>query len=281
MPRKQENKTKERIKKALILLFILALTISGFSLNYLFKHKITAPIETALKDISSQLQGYLSEPFTKLRLIWKSYLELKNVKEENQILKLQLAELQQEITTYREALIENRRLKKLLNIKRKLNKKSIVGRIVGIDIATWHSILTINIGKTDGVNLNAPVLSQGGLVGRIIEVGLHYSKVMLITDYNSRVAVIVQRNRARGILKGIGEKGCILDYVKKGIDVQTGDLIITSGIDGIFPKGLQVGRVSSIEPQDNMELFQHIKVEPSVDLDSIEEVLVLIINSKK
>ena len=235
----------------------------------------------ASKDLTSQLQKYLSEPFSKLKFIWNTYLELKDVKEENQILKLQLAELQQEITTYREALIENRRLKQLLNIARSRPEKFIVGRIIGMDIATWRRILTIDIGRSDGININDPVLSQGGLVGRIIEAGLHYSKVMLITDYNSRIAVIVQRNRARGILKGVGEKGCILDYVKKGIDVQKGDLLITSGIDEIFPKGLQVGKVSKVEPQEKTELFQKIEVEPTTDLNTIEEVLVLLTPKKQ
>lgn len=206
-------------------------------------------------------------------------MDLVEAKQENKILKAHISQLQAEITTYREALIENGRLKQLLKIKRKRPEKFIAANVVGVDLASWRAIITINAGKTHGVLKNMPVLSQGGVIGRVIEAGINHSRVMLITDYNSRVAAIIQRNRARGILKGQGIRGCILDYVKKGIDVQVGDIVITSGLDGIYPKGLVLGEVRLVGPGEREDLFQNIMVEPMAHMHKVEEVLVLL--SKK
>ncbi len=260
---------------------MIALTLGGFSLLHHFRSRLTKPMELALKDVNGELQDFFSYPFSKLNSIWKNYLDLVRVKQENKILKAHLSQLQAEITTYREALIENGRLKKLLQIKRKRPEKSIVANVVGFDLASWRAIITIDVGKKQGVLKDMPVLSQGGVIGRVIEAGMTHSRVMLVTDYNSRVAAIIQRNRARGILKGQGRGGCILDYVKKGIDAQVGDMVITSGLDGIYPKGLILGKIKLVGPGDRAELFQSILVEPASNMDEVEEVLVLLIKKEE
>ena len=274
MPHKSTKKSK--VSKRALLIIIMLLLAGGLTLALVTKTGIILPAQMFLRDANGQIQSLLSSPFLQIRRLWESYVDLQNVKEENQVLKAQLAEMEDEITTYREALIENRRLKQLLEIKESNPWKSVVAHVVGTDIAPWRAVITIDAGKANGVAMDMPVLCQGGLLGRVIEPSMHYSKVMLLTDYHSRIAAIVQRNRARGILKGDGARGCILDYVKKGVDIQGGDIIITSGLDGIFPKGLLLGKVKLVGPGDKSDLFQYIGVEPTANIDQAEEVLVLV-----
>ncbi len=247
----------------------------GLTLAVMTKTSIILPAEMFLQDADGRLQALLSSPFLQIRHIWESYVDLQDVNEENHVLKAQLAEMENEITTYREALIENRRLRQLLEIKKRAPWKSTVAHVVGTDIAPWRAVITIDVGRADGITPDMPVLCQGGLLGRVIDTSMHYSKVMLVTDYHSRIAAIVQRNRARGILKGDGARGCILDYVKKGVDVQSGDVIITSGLDGIFPKGLLIGKVKLVGRRERSDLFQYIGVKPTGNINEAEEVVVL------
>jgi len=270
----QSPKNSKGIRRVIIVATVLI--IAGLlTLAALTKSRLILPAKMVLKDTNGHIQSLLSIPFSRLRLIWEAYIDLQNVKEENQVLKAQLAQLENEITAYREALIENRRLRQLLEIKESSEWKSVVAHVVGTDIAPWRAVVTIDAGKKDGLTIDMPVLCQGGLLGRVIETSMSYSKVMLLTDYHSRIAAIVQRNRARGILKGDGTRGCALDYVKKGVDIQIGDVIITSGLDGIFPKGLLIGKVKFVGPGDKSDLFQFIGVEPSAKIQEAEEVLVL------
>jgi len=270
----QPPKKSKGIKKVLIVATLLLLA-GLLTLTTLTRTRIILPAEMVLKDTNGRIQSFLSVPFSKLRLIWEAYIDLQGVKEENQVLKAQLAQLENEITSYREALIENRRLRQLLDIKNSSNWKTIVAQVIGTDIAPWRAVITIDVGKRNGVTVDMPVLCQGGLLGRVIETSISYSKVMLLTDYHSRIGAIIQRNRARGILKGDGARGCILDYVKKGVDIQIGDTVITSGLDGIFPKGLLLGKVKLVGPGDKSDLFQFIGVKPMADIEETEEVLVL------
>ena len=281
MPHQPRKKTKAFKRPIIFVSFVLV--IIGLTLVLLSKSGIISPAEMFLKDTNGQLQSFFSAPFFQVKHLWSSYIDLQKVKEENQVLKAQLAQLENEMTTYREALIENRRLKQLLEIKENTPWNSIVAHVVGTDIAPWRAVLTIDVGKANGVAEDMPVLCQGGLLGRIIDTSMHFSKVMLVTDYHSRIAAIVQRNRARGILKGDGASGCLLDYVKKGVDIQSGDVIITSGLDGVFPKGLLVGKVKLVGPGEKSDLFQYIGVEPTAKIDEAEEVLVLLrpLNAEK
>jgi len=198
-------------------------------------------------------------------------------KEENEVLLARLAQLQNEISGYREALIENRRLRQLLDVKKQQEGyKTVLANVIGCDISPWRAVVVIDKGKMDGLAADMPVLSQAGVIGRVIEVGMSCSRVMLVTDFQSRIAAIIQRNRARGLLTGRGREGCSLEYVEKGVDVESGDIVITSGLDAVFPKGLLLGEVVSVKASDHSNLFQDIKVRPFSDASRVEEVLVLL-----
>jgi rod shape-determining protein MreC len=118
------------------------------------------------------------------------------------------------------------------------------------------------------------VVTHRGVVGRITEVSSYTSKVLLITDMNSSVDALIQRTRARGVVEGRGSSLCELRYVAGSDDVSVGDLVVTSGLCGIFPKGLPIGTVKDVE-KDSFGLFQQIELVPSVELNKLEEVSVL------
>lgn len=203
----------------------------------------------------------------------KNYIVLVNTKKEINILKKELELLREENNRLVEALKTYRRVQELSEFSRQRNLPSIIGSVIAYDPSPWFRTITINIGKKHGVERNMPVITHQGVVGRVINVYPHFSKVMLITDVNSSIDVLDQRSRVRGILSGISDDICELRYVKKTDDVREGDPIITSGWGGYFPKGLPVGWITRIEKTGG--IFQKIEVSPSVNLKSIEEVIVV------
>jgi rod shape-determining protein MreC len=150
--------------------------------------------------------------------------------------------------------------------------ESVVGEVIGWDASVWFHSVTVNRGLRDGIEPNAPVIGPGGLIGRVIAVGTSASQVQLLSDRLSAVAVLLARSRARGIASGAGDL-LQLKYVSNLEDVEAGDLVVTSGIDGIYPKGLAVGRVLSVV--NGSGLFKEATLSPGADLERLEEVLIL------
>src|SRR5207247_9702217 len=149
----------------------------------------------------------------------------------------------------------------------------LTARVIGRDATGLARTLTIDRGESAGVARGAAALAPAGVVGQVFLVSRHAARVLLVSDHNSGVDVLVQRTRARGIVQGTIEAGCVLKYVKRTEDVQVGDELVTSGMDGIFPKGLPVGRVVAIDKR-GQGLFQSAEVAPRVDVDQLEEILV-------
>ncbi len=270
------KKKSRKIGAAIVAILSVAVVIFAVvGLNFR-SASLLVPIDSIFTDLSGYFQRGISNPVHWINNVWDSYLNLRGVKQENRALKYELARLRQEVVRYREALIENEQLRGLLRIRDKVEGRSLVASIVGMDIDPWVSTVTVDKGRVDGVRRNMVVLAAEGVAGRVIKSGLHFSRVMLISDYNSAVGAMIQSNRTRGILKGNGRGRCTLEYVEKGIDVEVGDQVITSGTDGIFPKGLVLGRVSSVKNAGESTLFQTIEVEPAVDLHGLEKVLIVI-----
>lgn len=206
--------------------------------------------------------------------IVKHYLWLRNVREENEALRGQLAAVEQKVTDYREAYVENMRLRRLLDFKATIQVETVAAQVVLHDLTGWFQTLIVDKGFQDGIAPDMPVVNDEGIVGRILDVSDRYSRVLLITDPGSSVDAIVQRNRVRGVLSGKDATSCVLKYVRGNLDIQVGDLIITSGKDGVFPKGLRLGVVQGIV-KDPVDLFQRIEIKPLVRLGALEELLVL------
>jgi len=219
-----------------------------------------------------EIFSYISRGFGYL---WGSYFELVSTEEENQSLKKDLQEARQKAKRCEELEITNQRLREYLNFREKIDQPSIAAEIIGQDPSPWHNSLSINRGTVDGVAKGDAVVVPEGVVGQVVDVSSRYSRIMLIVDRNSAVDALVQRSRARGILKGTSEGRCRLEYALRKQDIQEGDSIITSGLDGVYPKGIIIGSVSMVTVK-GPGVFQDIEVQPDVDFSKIEEVIVFL-----
>jgi rod shape-determining protein MreC len=144
-----------------------------------------------------------------------------------------------------------------------------------MDPSPWFRSIMIDKGFSDGIRKGFPVVVPEGVTGQIIEVTKHYSKVLLLTDRNSAVDSLVQKTRARGIIRGSSEQLLSFQYVLRKYEIHKGDTVISSGLDGVFPKGLRVGRVQDIV-RKNSSIFQEVSVIPFVDFEKLEEVMVIL-----
>ena len=206
--------------------------------------------------------------------LWLDYFYLIGVRRQNADLQRQLEEYKQREVHFQEAEQALTRLETLLDLKRQVALPVIGARVIAYDPTLWSRSAIINQGKAQGVKEGLPVLAPQGIVGRIVGVYPEYSKVMLIVDRKSSADAMVQRTRIRGMLKGKGGNRCSLEFVPKSADVQVGDLVLASGLVGLYPKGLVFGKVTAANKK-NPGVFQEIEVSPNVDLSTLEEVLVV------
>jgi rod shape-determining protein MreC len=204
---------------------------------------------------------------------WRTYVDLVGVKQENERLRRRILDLEQEAVRVAEVEQTDKRLQELLSLRSALEGDILVATIIGRDPLPWFSTLTIDKGEADGVHKSAAVLSPFGVVGQTMATGAHSARVLLLTDHNSGIDAVVQRSRARGIVEGALDGGCVMKYLKRDEDVEVGDRIVTSGLDGLFPKGIMIGEVTRVT-RGNRGLLQVADIKPSVPLDRIEEVLV-------
>jgi rod shape-determining protein MreC len=206
--------------------------------------------------------------------IWEHYFFLVTVVDDNRILR---KELQQALVLnhrLKEASLSNERLRKLFNLQQKMEQPLVAAQVVGKDPSPWFQSVLLDKGLDDGVEKGQPVINPEGVVGIVVEATSHYAKVMLITDPNSAVDAVIQDSRARGIIKGGASGFCVLNFVLRKYEVAEGDTVVSSGMDGVFPKGLPIGRVATIVKRE-AGIFQDVSVIPFVDFERLEEVLVV------
>ena len=174
----------------------------------------------------------------------------------------------------KEMALANERLRSLLEFREQNSPPMIAAEVIGRDPSSWFKSVAINRGEQDGVGKGMAVICPGGVIGRILKTAPHYAIVLLVTDYNSAIDAIVQRTRAKAIVEGKGENQCQLKYLLRTEEVAVGDIVITSGLSGNFPKGLMVGEIRKVEKVGH-GVFQYAEVIPSVDLTKLEEVFVI------
>ena len=204
---------------------------------------------------------------------WRRAVDLVRARNENVTLRARVQQLEEAGDRQSELEIENTRLRGLLDFRRTLQGDILTARVVGRDATGLARTLVIDRGEEDGVVKGAAAVAPEGIVGQIFLASRHAARILLVSDHNSGVDALVQRTRARGIVQGTIDSGCGLKYVKRTEDVQVGDTIVTSGLDGIFPRGLPIGRVVTVDKR-GQGLFQSAEVAPRVDFDRLEEVLV-------
>lgn len=194
--------------------------------------------------------------------------QLEQLREQNATLRTRVAELE-------EAQLENERLRELLKIVQAGDLEAVGAHVIGRPTNSWEGVITIDRGTRDGVTAGMPVVGSEGLLGQTIDVGPVSSRVRLISDQRSGVAAFVQRNRAEGVLKGSIDGRLTLDFISVETTLQAGDVVITSGMGGVYPKGVVIGEIIDAR-SDAGRLHQQVRVRPAAELVGIEEVLVLI-----
>jgi len=259
-------------------LFIIALLflLPVFLILTLHKRegRPTSIVEKVLMQVSFPLQQWAHKGINWLKAGGQRYIFLTRVHQENQELKRIVSALQEENNRLKETIWANERLKKLYNLQSQHSSRSMVAQVFARDPSNWFKTVLVNKGEKEDVSKDMAVVTAEGVVGRVIEVSGDTAKVLLITDPNSALDVLIQRSRSQGIMEGKVGEVCVLKYVQKSEDVQVGDNVITSGLGGIFPKGLMVGMVTKAD-RKRPGIFQYIEVTPAVDFSRLEEVLIL------
>ncbi|MGH2670813.1 MAG: rod shape-determining protein MreC, partial [bacterium] len=166
------------------------------------------------------------------------------------------------------------RLQRLLDFRNEVPSQGVTARVTGKDASGLFQTFTLDRGESDGVKPGMAVVAPDGAVGRIAQASPHAARVLLVSDHNSGIDALVQRSRARGIVEGALNGACSMKYIKRGDEIDVGDIVVTSGLDGIFPKGIPIGKVTQVTRKD-VGLFQIAEVRPAVEFAKLEEVWVI------
>lgn len=224
--------------------------------------------------VVAEVQRGISRGVSGIRQLWGGYVWLRGVKTENEGLRRQLEAVQVEVQQQRALADRTRSLERLLDLRDRTTLKTAAAEIIAAGATPDFRTLTIDKGTGDGLRPDMAVIAPAGVVGRIVVPTQRAAKVQLLIDRNAAVGAIVERSRAQGVAIGGGGDRLRLDYVSELADVIVGDLVMTSGIDGIFPKGFLIGRVEAVEKSGGT--YKRITVRPEVDFTSLEEVLVVL-----
>jgi rod shape-determining protein MreC len=230
-------------------------------------------IERVAITLIAPFQMVVSRSVKAIENVWTDYFYTVSAAKENVDLKKQLADIDRIKSRARELEFENNRLKKLVNFTRSVQYTFVAAQVIARDPSPWFKTILVDKGQKDGLSKGLPVVVSEGVVGHVIKVAPNYSRILLITDRYSAVDALVQNSRIRGIVKGDSSKQCFFRYALKNNKIQIGEIIISSGFDQIFPKGLKVGEVIDVKNEPS-QLFQKIIIKTCVDFDKIEEVLV-------
>jgi rod shape-determining protein MreC len=225
---------------------------------------ITTPVQTVLARINRATLG-----------IWGTYRDWKNVRAENHRLRDEAQRLRVEALRVTETDSENQRLRRLLALKESLPLETMAGEIIAREWGGWVRSLTVNRGRGDSVARLTAVIAPDGLVGRIVEVRAGSSVVQVLTDPASTVGAHGVRTRTPGVVEGEPRGTLRFKYMARdGGGMQVGDLVVTSGLGGLFPAGIPIGRVRTIDDRGSA-LFSYAQLTPAVDFARIDEVLLL------
>ncbi|MDR1619322.1 MAG: rod shape-determining protein MreC [Clostridiales bacterium] len=257
---------------AIFLLLILALAPSG--------DRVLTFIETAAGGILQPAQTFATNASNAIIDFIRGVFNTTDADIENQGLKAQLAQLEQAVTEMEALRKENERLKALLDFTEATPELSYVtATIIARNSTVWYDTFTLNVGRAQGVKRNMAVVSGKGLVGRVSQIGATYCKVIAIIDKSMSVSVMVDRTRDGGMARGLLEIGNDVDtmelyYLPSDSDLVPGDKIVTSGVGGIYPKGISVGEVREVSRDGATE--RNATITPTVDFRRLEEVMVIV-----
>lgn len=260
----------------MIFIVIMAVTIGIAYISRSGDNPAANAVNFVLTPIESKLNQWIVHPIDEFFLDFKN---MKEFKKENELLKKENQELQAKVKDVSEYITENERLKKLLDIDNEFSEyKTTAARVVAYEPDNWFSYITIDKGTSSGIKESDPVITAEGLLGQVTDVGKNWAKISTIINSESSAGVRIVRNGEIGILEGdvklSKSNKSKLGYLSSNASIISGDILETSGLGGIYPPGIMVGKVSEIR-KNNMGRLDYATVEPFVDFDNLHEVIVI------
>jgi rod shape-determining protein MreC len=230
-------------------------------------------LETVTFGVFAEVQRGVFSVVSALDRGWTGYVALRGVNRQNQALEAEVDGLRVELQQQRALAAQSRSLERLLDLRDRSTLDMVAATVIASGATPDFRTITIDRGTSDGVAVDMAVVAPEGVVGRVVLTGSRAAKVQLLLDRNAAAGALVERTRAQGVAVGGGDEQLRLDYVAEVADIVDGDAVVTSGIDGIFPKGFVIGHVASVERSGGMS--RRIVVTPAVDFGRLEHVLVV------
>ncbi|MBC7743317.1 MAG: rod shape-determining protein MreC [Bdellovibrionaceae bacterium] len=259
-------------RKAIILILVISLPL--ISINMEQKKVQNTWFTEPFSFLAEGVQSLFASLSRGVRTTTSEYVNLIRIKSQNADLQKQNDELKTRLNQMTESQNELERLRTLLDFQKNTKMELVPAQVVGRDLVPDHNTITINKGTKHGLKIGQAVLTVSGAVGYIFKPQLYTSHVMLITDRYSVVDALIQKTRAHGIVEGKSKELCVLQYVERTEDVKPGDLIVTGGLDNIFPKGFPLGVVTNVERKTKSASLV-IDLKPVVDANKVEEVFIV------
>jgi rod shape-determining protein MreC len=229
----------------------------------------------AVLDIAVPVQKMVATPIDFARNALRDYVELLGVRDENAELRSRLASVEEENLQLREALVAGGRLARIEEMRDDFEVPMLPAEVVGLDVSAWFRSGLVDRGRQHGVLSGMPVINEQGLVGLVTATSHSAAKVMLVIDRQSAVDAVVQRSRSRGIVRGAHGDDLVFEFVVRDGDVEAGDVLVTSGLGGVYPKGLRIGEVTEVSASDS-KMLRTASVRPAVDFGRLEQVFVML-----
>jgi len=204
---------------------------------------------------------------------WQNYFALQQIRHENEDLKQRVAQLEIRLQQERAEAQQTRTLQQLLSLRQETAPPTTAANVIGASADAYFRTISIDKGTADGLRQDMAVIAPAGVVGRIILPSRRASKVQLLIDRNAAAGALIERTRVQGVVMGVGDGTLKMQYVPGTADVKPGDLVVTSGIDGIYPKGFVIGTIEHVDR--GLGAFHEIAVRPAVEFARLEEVLVV------
>lgn len=267
----------KRIRLPALLIFLVLLTVLSMLEHNDFRQRINTEgniFQRLLLDAARPLQNLIKVPSRFISGAWEDYVFLIDLKNDNDRLREKVLHQEQEIFEYKEALVSSGHLQRIAEMRSDFEVPLLPAKIVGQDVSPWFRSVLLERGINALVQKGMPVVADAGLVGIITATSPNTSRAMLILDRQSSLSGIIQRSRTRGIVRGDGTRALDFVLMVEGDDVEEGDVVLTSGIDGIYPKGLVIGKILKMK-RDKESLVQIVQITPSVDFGRMEQVFVM------
>jgi rod shape-determining protein MreC len=231
-------------------------------------------IQVVTFGVFSEVQRGTMTSVDSVRGVWSGYVALRDVQEENEALKRELQTLQVRLQEERAQAQRAENFRQLLELRQRAGVDTVAAEVIAGPATIEFRDMTIDKGNADGIARDMAVISPAGVVGRVILPSGRAAKVQLLIDGNAAAGALIERTRVQGVVQGFGDGSLRMQYVPGTADVKAGDLVVTSGIDGIYPKGFVIGTIEQVER--GTAGYHEITVRPSVDFTRLEEVLVVL-----